>query len=109
TPIADWKTYLRWQRNNAAAAGLAKKFVDEDFNFKGRVLTGAKEQLPRWKRCVRATDGTLGEALGQVYVQKAFPPAAKARALELVRNLEATLKSDIGTLPWMSDPTRQQA
>jgi putative endopeptidase len=109
TPIDDWKTYLRWHRINSAAGALSKKFVDEDFNFNGRVLTGATEQLPRWKRCVRSTDGTLGEALGQVYVEKAFPPASKARALEMVRNLEAALKSDIGTLSWMSDPTRVQA
>jgi putative endopeptidase len=109
TPLDDWKTYLRWQRINSAASALSKKFVDEDFNFKGRVLTGATEQQPRWKRCVRSTDGTLGEALGQVYVEKAFPPAAKARALEMVKNLEAALKSDIGTLSWMSDPTRTQA
>jgi putative endopeptidase len=109
TPVDDWKTYLRWQRINGAASALSKKFVDEDFNFKGRVLTGAQEQQPRWKRCVRSTDAALGEALGQVYVQKAFPPAAKARALELVKNLEAALKTDIGTLSWMSDPTRVQA
>ncbi|MDT7541925.1 MAG: putative endopeptidase [Acidobacteriota bacterium] len=109
TPIDDWKTYMRWQRINSAASALSKKFVDEDFNFKGRVLTGATEQQPRWKRCVRSTDGALGEALGQVYVEKAFPPAAKARALELVRNLEAALKTDIGTISWMSDPTRTQA
>src|SRR5207244_13023821 len=69
----------------------------------------AKEDLPRWKRCVANTDRVLGEALGEVYVQKAFPPAAKARALEMVRNLEAALKSDIGTLSWMSDATRKQA
>jgi putative endopeptidase len=109
TPIDDWKTYLRWQRINGAASALSKKFVDEDFNFKGRVLTGTQEQQPRWKRCVRSTDAALGEALGQVYVQQAFPPAAKARALEMVKNLEAALKTDIGTISWMSDPTRTQA
>jgi putative endopeptidase len=109
TPLDDWKTYLRWQRINSAASALSKKFVDEDFNFKGRILQGTPEQLPRWKRCVASTDRTLGEALGEVYVQKAFPPPAKARALQMVRNLEAALKSDIGTISWMSDPTRQQA
>jgi putative endopeptidase len=109
TSLDDWKTYLRWQRLNGAASALSKKFVDEDFNFKGRILQGTPEQLPRWKRCVAGTDRALGEALGQVYVQKAFPPAAKARALQMVRNLEAALKTDITTLAWMSDPTRQQA
>ena len=109
TPITDWQTYLRWNLINAAAGALSTRFVDEDFHFKGTVLQGAKENLPRWKRCVAGTDRALGEALGAVYVQKAFPPAAKARALEMVRNLEAALKSDITTLRWMSDATRQKA
>src|SRR3989440_5384554 len=109
TPITDWQTYLRWNLINAAAGALSTRFVDEDFHFKGTVLQGAKENLPRWKRCVAGTDRALGEALGAVYVQKAFPPAAKARALEMVRNLEAALKSDITTLKWMSDATRQKA
>jgi putative endopeptidase len=109
TSIDDWKTYLRWNIINRAAAALSSKFVDEDFHFKGTVLQGSTENLPRWKRCVAATDGALGEALGAVYVQKAFPPAAKERALTMVRNLEAALKSDISTLSWMSDATRKQA
>src|SRR5712691_1592224 len=73
TPIGDWKTYLRWHLVNAAAPGLSEKFVAEDFDFRGKTLTGAKEIQPRWKRCVQATDRVLGEALGQVYVQKYFP------------------------------------
>jgi putative endopeptidase len=109
TPIADWKTYLRWHLINNAASGLSAKFVDEDFHFKGTILSGTKENLPRWKRCVAGTDGALGEALGAVYVQKAFPPAAKARALTMVQNLEAALKSDLTVLSWMSDATRKQA
>ncbi|HEY3025889.1 MAG TPA: M13 family metallopeptidase [Pyrinomonadaceae bacterium] len=109
TPLSDWQTYLRWGLINRHASGLSTKFVDEDFNFKGKILQGAKENLPRWKRCVAATDGALGEALGEVYVKKAFPPAAKARALEMVRNLEAALRSDIGSLSWMGDATRKQA
>jgi predicted metalloendopeptidase len=108
-PVADWQTYLRWQLINSSAAALSSKFVNEDFNFKGTTLQGSKENLPRWKRCVAGTDRVLGEALGEVYVKKAFPPAAKARALEMVRNLEAALKSDIGTLSWMGDATRKQA
>ena len=109
TPVADWQIYLRWTIINRAASGLASKFVDEDFHFKGTVLQGSKENLPRWKRCVGGTDGALGEALGAVYVKKAFPPAAKARALAMVRNLEAALKSDITVLGWMSEATRKQA
>ena len=109
TPITDWQSYLRWNIINRAASGLSAKFVDEDFHFNGTILSGTKQNLPRWKRCVAATDGALGEALGAVYVQKAFPPAAKERALQMVRNLEATLKSDITTLSWMSEATRKQA
>lgn len=109
TPIADWQTYLRWNLLNATASALSKKFVDEDFHFKGTILQGSKENLPRWRRCVTATDRAMGEALGAVYVQKAFPPAAKARAVEMVRNLEAALKSDISTLSWMGEATRKQA
>ena len=109
TPTADWKTYLRWHLVNSAASGLSDKFVNEDFDFRGKTLTGAKEIQPRWKRCVQATDRNLGEAVGQVYVQKYFPPAAKARALEMVHNLLAALKDDLQTLPWMGAETRAQA
>jgi len=107
--LQDWQTYLRWHLINSTAGALSSKFVDEDFNFKGKTLQGSKENLPRWKRCVAGTDRALGEALGEVYVKKAFPPAAKARALEMVRNLELALKSDIGTLNWMGEATRKQA
>jgi len=109
TPMGDWKTYLRWHLVNASAPGLSEKFVAEDFDFRGKTLTGAKEIQPRWKRCVQATDRVLGEALGQVYVQKHFPPEAKARALEMVHNLIAALRDDLQTLPWMGSDTRTQA
>jgi putative endopeptidase len=109
TSIADWKSYLRWHLVNSAAPGLAEKFVNEDFDFRGKTLTGAKEIQPRWKRCVQSTDRNLGEALGQAYVQKYFPPAAKARALEMVHNLLAALRDDLETLPWMGPETRAQA
>ena len=108
-PIADWQTYLRWQLINNTAASLSSSFVDEDFNFNRRILQGARENLSRWRRCVSATNGALGEALGEVYVKKVFPPAAKARALEMIGNLKAALKSDISTLSWMGDATRKQA
>src|SRR5437588_1022159 len=109
TPLGDWKTYLRWHLVNAAAPGLSEKFVTLDFAFRGKTLTGAMEIQPRWKRCVQATDRVLGEALGQVYVQKYFPPEAKARALEMVHNLLAALGDDLQTLPWMSPATRKAA
>src|SRR3989454_128821 len=108
-PLSDWRLYLRWHLLHARAKALPKKFVDEDFDFSGRVLTGTKELLPRWKRCVAATDNALGEALGQLYVQKHFPPAAKARAVQMVQNLIAALRDDLTTLSWMSDATRKRA
>jgi putative endopeptidase len=108
-PIADWQTYLRWHLINNTASSLSAPFVDEDFNFNRRILQGARENLPRWKRCVAATNTALGEAVGAMYVKKAFPPASKARALEMIRNLKAALKSDISTLSWMGDATRKQA
>jgi putative endopeptidase len=108
-PLDDWKTYLRWHLINNTAAALSSAFVDEDFNFKGKTLQGQKENLPRWKRCAAGTDRVMGEAVGEVWVKKAFPPSAKARALDMVRNLEAALKSDLSTLSWMSPETRQQA
>jgi len=108
-PLDDWKTYLRWHLVHDAADALSTPFVNESFNFYGKTLNGTKELLPRWRRCVGATDQNLGEALGEVYVKKAFPPEAKARMKELVNNLIVALREDIPTLDWMSDPTRQAA
>jgi putative endopeptidase len=109
TSLESWKTYLRWHLLNSTAPYLSDKFVDEDFNFKGHVLQGTKELLPRWKRCVSATDRQLGEALGQIYVQKYFPPQAKARALDMVNHLRDALQDDLQSLPWMGPETRKQA
>lgn len=108
-PIDDWKTYLRWHLVHDAADALSTAFVNEDFNFYGKTLNGTKEIQPRWRRCVVATDQRLGEALGEVYVKKAFPPEAKTRMKELVNNLIVALREDIPTLNWMSEPTRQAA
>jgi len=108
-PLPDWKTYLRWHAIHAAAPQLPDKFVEENFDFYDRKLSGTKEMLPRWKRCVQATDRNLGEALGQVYVEKYFPPAAKARAKEMVNNLIAALREDIPTLSWMGPETKKEA
>ena len=107
-PLDDWKVYLRWHVAGDAAPVLSSAFADEDFRFR-KVLTGAKEQLPCWKRCVAFTDGALGEALGQEFVKQKFPPEAKARALEMVKNLEAALGDRIAALDWMTDSTRTQA
>jgi len=107
--LADWKTYLRWHVIHANAPQLPERFVDENFDFYDRTLSGTKEILPRWKRCVQSTDRNLGEALGQVYVDKYFPPAAKARAKEMVNNLIAALREDIPTLSWMGPETKREA
>jgi putative endopeptidase len=107
--LADWKTYYRWHLIHRSASLLSEPFAQENFNFNGRILTGSKEIRARWKRCASAVDNQLGEALGQVYVQKYFPPEAKARALELVHNLTSALRDDLQTLPWMSPATRKAA
>jgi putative endopeptidase len=108
-PLAEWRTYLRWHLIHAVAPALSSKFVEENFNFYGRTLTGAKEMPPRWRRCVESTDRALGEALGQYYVQRNFPAAAKTQAIVMVKNLIAALRDDLSTLDWMSPATRQQA
>lgn len=106
---ADLHTYLRWQVVHAYAHALSKPFVDENFNFFSKTLQGSKEQLPRWKRCVSATDNNLGEALGRLYVEKTFPPSAKASALAMVKNIKSELRDDLSTLSWMSPRTRNRA
>jgi putative endopeptidase len=107
--LDDWKTYLRWHLLNSSASTLSAKFVQEDFNFSGKYLQGTKEMQPRWRRCIVSTDRSLGEALGQLYIQKTFTPAARARAQEMVKNLVEALRSDLTTLSWMSDDTRKKA
>ncbi len=108
TPLADWQAYLRWMVVREASPMLTQAFVDEDFSWRKR-LTGATEVLPRWKRCVGATDGDLGDLLGREYVRERFTPQARERALAMVKNLEAALGERIGALPWMSDTTQRAA
>ncbi len=107
-PLPDWKAYLQWRVIRNAAPYLSSAFVTEDFRFSS-TLSGAKEILPRVKRCTRETDGGLRDALGQAYVGEYFTPAAKARALEMVNNLEAVFRERLSILPWMSEATRKQA
>lgn len=107
-PMADWKAYLRWKTVKDAAPIMSSKFVNEDFSFQ-QTLSGAKEMLPRYKRCTRAADGGLRDALGQAYVEQNFTPTAKARALEMVHNLESTFRDRINALTWMSPVTREKA
>ncbi len=103
------KNYLRWHALRTAAPALSKPFVDENFNFFQATLQGQKEQTPRWKRCTRATDAALGEAVGQDWVKQNFPPDAKANMEKLVAALEKALGEDIQSLPWMSEPTKVEA
>ena len=107
--LDDLKTYLRWHLLHSAAPLLAKAFVDENHHFYGATLTGATELEPRWKRCVEYTDGDLGFALGQKYVEQNFPPDAKAKVLGMVQELETMLGQDIQSLDWMTPATKQQA
>ena len=109
TPIEDWKVYLQWHLLNAAASSLSDPFVQEDWAFNGAFLSGAKELKPRWKRCVESTDRQLGEALGRKYVEKYFPPEAKARMQEMVANLRLAMKETIEGLDWMSPETKKRA
>jgi putative endopeptidase len=109
TSLADWKTYLKWQLLNAAAPVLSQPFVTANFDFYGAHLSGAKEMKPRWKRCVEQEDSLLGEALGKKYVEKYFPPAAKARIQELVHNELLAMGDIIEGLDWMGPETKKKA
>ena len=108
-PLEDWKTYLRWFVVHDSAPYLPTAFVDENWDFFSRTLLGAKQQRPRWRRCVAAADRDLGDALGQAYVARAFPAESKERMLQLVHDVEKALDRDVDTLDWMSPATRQQA
>jgi len=108
-PLADWKVYLKWHLLNSVAKSLSTPFVEEDFAFNGKYLSGTTEMKPRWKRCVESTDQLFGDALGKKYVEKYFPPEAKARMQEMVRNLLAAMRDDILSRPWMSDDTKEKA
>ncbi len=104
------KTYLRWQlAASTPSYVLPKAFDDEDFDFYGRKLRGQPEQRARWKRCVQAVDGGLGEALSEVYVSQEFPPANKQATLQMVQEIEAAMDQDIDTLDWMSAATKVRA
>jgi putative endopeptidase len=108
-PLEDWKALLRWQVVDAAAPTLSHGFVDEDFNFGGRTLSGTKEQQERWKRCVRSADASIGQLLGQEYVRRNFTPEAKAKMSALIDNLVGALREDIPTLSWMGPETKAAA
>ena len=105
----DWRSYLRWWTVHRAAPFLGDDFVQENFAFFGTALTGTPQMLPQWRRCVTSADNLLGEALGQAYVNIAFPPASKAKANELVKQIRAALAEEIRRADWMDDATKKQA
>src|ERR1700722_2077753 len=107
--LESWKAYLRWHLVHAGASYLSSAFVNTDFDFFGKTLSGAQELEPRWRRCVSYTDNHLGEALGQAYVKRAFPPEAQQRAQRMVKEIELAMEHDIQSLTWMSAETKQRA
>jgi putative endopeptidase len=110
TDLDTIKTYLRWQLiNSIPEYALPRAMSEEDFNFYDHELRGQPEQEPRWKRCVAATDGALGEALGQVYVAAYFPAANKAYTLQMVHDIEGAMGEEINDQTWMSGETKQRA
>ncbi len=109
TSLQDLKSYMRWHVAESAANSLSQPFIDESFNFNGRILSGQKELAPLWRRCTQGTDAALGEAVGQDWVNANFPPAAKQNMKLLVTDLESALGTDIQHLDWMSDATKVEA
>lgn len=109
TDIDTWKAYLRWATLNTMAGRLSAELDDQNFDFYSRTLSGVEEQPPMWRRGVNVVNGSLGEVVGKVYVNKHFPPEAKARMLELVGNLIGAYEKSIKELEWMGDETRAEA
>ncbi len=108
-PIEKWKLYFKWHVLHEASPFLSSAFVKTQFDFYSVVLSGIKEMKPRWKRVLNITSASLGEALGQLYVENFFPPEAKKRMVDLVLNLKDALKSRIEKLTWMGDETKKEA
>ena len=109
TTVDEQKYYLAFNLLSAAAPYLSDDFVDADFEFYGKVMSGKQEQQPRWKRSLNAVNGALGEAVGEMYVEKYFPAAAKEKMLTLVGNLQTALSERTNGLEWMSDTTKAKA
>lgn len=107
--IEQWRAYLRWATLDSMASSLSQPFVEENFNFFGRTMAGTQKLQPRWRRCSIYADTDLGEAVGQAYVAKYFPPENKERMLRMVKAIEAALDQDIAAATWMSDATKQAA
>jgi predicted metalloendopeptidase len=108
-PLEDWKVYLRWKTINEYGPLLTNAFVEEDFLFNGKYMSGQEQIEPRWKRCVKSTDMSLGMALGKLYVDRTFGPEGKERTLKMVQGIENAMRQDIGQLQWMSETTKKKA
>jgi putative endopeptidase len=108
-PVDDWKTFLRWHLINSTAAYLNDDFVKQNFDFYSKSLSGQEQMKPRWKRVLDETSSDLGECIGQLYVQKYFPPEAKQKMTDLVMNLKKSLKQRIENLTWMGPETKKEA
>ncbi len=109
TPAETLQAYLRWHLVHDAADALSDPFVEANFDFYGKTLSGTKEIQPRWKRCVRATEEALGESLGAVYVAAKFPGDSKKIALEMIGDIEQAFSENLPNLKWMDEPTRKLA
>jgi putative endopeptidase len=107
-PMPQWRAYLRYHILSSASPWLSTPFVNEGFAFSS-TFSGAKELLPRWKRCLRATDNQMGEALGEAYVAQTFPPAARERARQVIEDIRSAFGARLKKLAWMSDTTRARA
>lgn len=107
--LDDWKTFLKWKFLTRSASFLNNEIVEENFDFFGRKLSGNKKNEPRWKQVLNVTNAVLGEAIGQLYVKKHFPPEAKQRVLDLVNNLKKAFEVRINGLDWMGDETKAKA
>lgn len=107
--IADWQAFLKWKLMNSFGSNLNKEVYAESFNFYGTILSGQKTPRPRWKRIQSKVDNALGEVIGQLYVEKYFPPQAKERMVTLTQNLKASFKERLQQLTWMQDSTKQEA
>ena len=108
-PVDEWKTYLMWNLLDNSANYLSDDFVNQNFEFFGKALSGRQELQPRWKRVLNVTSDRLGEAIGQLYVEKYFPPQAKIRMVQLVENLRLAFADRIKNLDWMTDETKVKA
>ena len=109
TPVTTWQAYFKWHLLDSASPWLSSPFVEESFNFREQYLGKATTMKPRRERCAESVDALLGEALGKKYVEKYFPPAAKAKVQEIARNLFAALKEDVRTVSWMGAETKRKA